>query len=316
MKFKTIGAATLLASGLTSGMLFANDITINAPEQFPEGVEYNKKTGDFYLGSLNSKSIIKIDKNSSVSEFSSQAQTPLPTAGLHIDYQRDELLVAGLNRKEAFDKDPNTHGNANLFIYDLTSGKLKANIDLTTVNPNQEAYFANDITNDKNGNIYISDFKAGAVYKVDKNNTASLFYKGDKLGLANGLEVVNDNTLIVSDTVPRDGKWQLVKIPLNNPEAASRVIMNDDIYRAFDGMLVNSDGTIVGVTHNKEKSASILLKLESNDNWESAKVVANKASQTRLTTVARVEDGNYFALQQNFKNPKKAKWVLENITLP
>lgn len=305
-----------LLSALTSGMLFANNIIADAPGQFPEGVEYNKKTGDFYLGSLNAKSIIKINKNSNVSNFSTQMDTPLDTAGLHIDYMRDELLVAGLNRKEAFDKDPNTPGNANLLIYALTSGKLKANIDLTKTNPNQETYFANDITSDKNGNIYVSDFKAGAVYKVDKNNTPSLFYKGDKLGLANGLEIVEDNTLLVSDVVPRDGKWQLVKIPLDNPKAASRVTMDDDMYRGFDGMLVNKDGTVIGVTHNKEKSASFLIKLESNDNWNSTKIVSKKVSQTRLTTVARVKDGNYFALQQNFKNPKKAKWVLENITFP
>lgn len=310
MKLKTLSLAVTLASGI----LFANDVIVNAPAQFPEGVEYNTKTGEFYLGSLNAKSIVKIDKNSKVTALTKK--TPLQVAGIHINYDTNELYAAGLNRKEAFDKDPNTHGSANLFIYDLKSGKLKANIDLVKVNPNQEAYFANDITNDKNGNIYVSDFKAGAVYKVDKNNTPSLFYKGDKLGLANGLEVVGNNTLLVSDVLPRDGKWQLVKIPLDNPKAASRVTMNNDIYRAFDGMLVNSDGTVVGVTHNKEKNASILIKLESSDNWNSAKVVAQKVSKTRLTTVARVTDGNYFALQQNFKNPKKADLVLENITLP
>lgn len=314
MKFKTLSLVTVLASSLTSSVLFANDITIDALGQFPEGVEYNTKTGEFYLGSLSAKSIIKFNKNSKATALTEK--TPLQVAGIHINYDTNELYAAGLNRKEAFDKDPNTHGNANLFIYDLQSGKLKANIDLTTVNPNQAAYFANDITNDKNGNIYVSDFKAGAVYKIDKNNTPSLFYKGDKLGLANGLDVVNNNTLLVSDTVPRNGKWQLVKIPLDNPKATSRVIMDDSIYRGFDGMLVNNDGTIIGVTHNKEKSSSILLKLESKDNWNSAKVVAKKASKTRLTTVARVEDGNYFALQQNFKSPKKADWVLENIKLP
>lgn len=302
-----------LTSIIGSGLLLANNITVNAPGQFPEGVEYNTKTNEFYLGSLSSKSIIKIDKNSNVSALTEK--TPLQVAGIHINYDKDELYAAGLNRKEAFDKDPNTHGNANLFIYDLTSGKLKANIDLTTVNPNQAAYFANDITNDKNGNIYVSDFKAGAVYKIDKNYTPSLFYKGEKLGLANGLEVVND-ILLVSDVVPRDGKWQLVKIPLDNPKNASRVNVNDDIYRGFDGMLVNNDGTVVGVTHNKDKSASILIKLESKDKWNSTQVLAKKASKTRLTTVARVTDGNYFALQQNFKNPKKANWILENIKLP
>lgn len=314
MKIRTLSLATILALGLTSGVLFAKNITVNAPGQFPEGVEYNLKTGDFYLGSLSAKSIIRIDKESNVSAFTKT--TPLQTAGIHIDYNRDEFYAAGLNREEAFDKDPNTKGNANLFIYELSNGKLKANIDLTTVNPNQEAYFANDITSDKNGNIYISDFKAGAVYKVDKNNAPTLFYKGDKLGLANGLEVVNDNTLIVSDTVPRDGKWQLVKISLDNPKEVSRVSMDDDIYRGFDGMLVNSDGTIVGVTHNEDKTASYLIKLESNDNWKTAKIVAKKASETRLTTVARVKDGDYYALQQNFKEPKKANWVLENIKLP
>ena len=310
MKLVKLGLATILAASA----LCAKNIVVDAPGQFPEGVEYNKKTGNFFLSSLTGKGIIKVNKNGEVKPFSSEA--PLPIAGIHIDLQRNKLYAAGLNRKEAFDKDPNTHGNANLFIYNLDTGKLENNINLAVTNPNNDAYFANDITNDKDGNVYISDFKANAVYKVDKNNKASLFYKGDKLGRANGLEVVSENTLLVSDVSPRDGKWQLVKIPLDNPSHASRVIMNDDIYRSFDGMLVNSDGTIVGVTHNKAKSASFLIKIKSNDNWKTAKVISKKVSKTRLTTVARVQDGNYFGLQQNFKNPKQIKWILENIKLP
>lgn len=308
MKLLKLGIATIISSG----MLFANDIILNAPDQFPEGVEYNTKTGDFFLSSLTGKGIIKVNKNGEVKPFSLEA--PLPIAGIHIDYNKNKLYAAGLDRKEAFDKDPNTHGYANLFIYDLDSGKLEANINLAATNPNNEAYFANDITNDNDGNIYISDFTANAIYKVDKNNKESLFYKGDELGRANGLEVVN-NILLVSDISPRDGKWQLVKIPLENPSNATRVIMNDDIYRSFDGMLANSDGSIVGVTHNEDKSSSILLKIISNDNWKSAKVVSSKASSTRLTTIARVKDGSYFALQQNFKNPRQVKWILEDIKL-
>ena len=310
MKLVKLGLATILATSA----LYAQNIVLDAPGQFPEGVEYNTKTGDFFLSSLTGKGIIKVSKNGEVMQFSSEA--PLPIAGIHIDLQKNKLYAAGLNRKEAFDKDPNTHGNANLFIYNLDTGKLENNINLAVTNPNNDAYFANDITNDKDGNVYISDFKANAVYKVDKYNKASLFYKGDKLGRANGLEVVSDNILLVSDVSPRDGKWQLVKIPLNNPSHASRVIMNDEIYRAFDGMLVNSDGTVVGVTHNKEKSASFIIKLKSRDNWKTANVISSNASHTRLTTIAKETDGNYFGLQQNFKNPKQVKWVLENIKLP
>lgn len=310
MKMIKVGSALVLASG----MLLADNITVNAPGQFPEGVEYNTKTGEFFLGSLMKKDIIKFKKDGKAESFSSEV--PLQIAGIHIDYNKNKLYTAGLNRKEAFDKDPNTHGNANLFIYDLSTGKLEQNIDLTTVNPNQAAYFANDITNDKNGNVYVSDFKAGAVYKIDSNHKVSLFYKGDKLGLPNGLEVIDNKFILVSDVVPRDGKWELVKIPLDNPKATSRVIVKDDIYRAFDGMLVNSDGTVVGVTHNKEKTASFLIKLESKDNWKIAEVVSKKASDTRFTTVARVKDGEYYGLQQNFKEPKRANWVLEYVKLP
>jgi ribosomal protein L24E len=303
-----------LISVLASGVMLAKDITVNAPGHFPEGVEYNTKTGDFFLGSLSKKGIIKFSKDGKATQFSSSA--PLQIAGIHIDYAKNKLYAAGLNRKEAFDKDPNTHGNANLFIYDLSSGELEKNIDLTSVNPNQQAYFANDITNDDNGNVYVSDFKAGAVYKIDSNHKVSLFYKGDMLGLANGLEVVNNKFILVSDIIPRDGKWQLVKIPLDNPSKTTRIMMGDDIYRGFDGMLVNSDGTIVGVTHNKKKSASHLIKLSSDDMWKSAKVVGKTSSKTRLTTVARIKDGEYYGLQQNFKNPKKVNWILEDKKLP
>ena len=78
-----------LASLLTTGTLLANDITVNAPGHFPEGVEYNTKTGEFFLGSLSKTGVIKFKQDGKVMPFSSQA--PLSIAGIHIDYAKNKL---------------------------------------------------------------------------------------------------------------------------------------------------------------------------------------------------------------------------------
>ena len=55
MKLIKLGIASVLASGA----LYAENIVLNAPGQFPEGVEYNTKTGELSSGQKNRVSLAK-----------------------------------------------------------------------------------------------------------------------------------------------------------------------------------------------------------------------------------------------------------------
>ena len=156
-----------------------NTITLDSIAQNPEGIEFNKNNNTFLLSSLNATPIIKVNLDGTFKPFTSGEAYPVSTAGLQIDYKNNRLLVAGFNGMELYDQDPKTKGMSALRIYNLETGVLEKDINLSSLVPDAPAYFANDVAVDDQGNSYISDWYAGVVYKVDMGGNASVFWKNE-----------------------------------------------------------------------------------------------------------------------------------------
>ncbi len=156
---------------------FPDLIKIEAVAQNPEGIAFNKNDNTFFLSSLNANPIVKVNLDGTFNPFTSGENFPLSTAGIQIDYKRNRLLVAGFNGTELMDKDPKTKGTAFLRIYNLKTGVIEKDINLSSLLPEASAYFANDIAIENNGNAYISDWYARVVYKVDLEGNSSVFWK-------------------------------------------------------------------------------------------------------------------------------------------
>lgn len=132
---------------------FPNVIKIEGVAQNPEGIEFDNNDNTFLLSSLNAEPILKINLDGSFRPFTSGEKFPLSTAGIQIDYKRNRLLVAGFNGMELMDKDPATKGISNLRIYNLKTGVMEKDINLSFLLPDAPAYFANDIAVDNKGNV-------------------------------------------------------------------------------------------------------------------------------------------------------------------
>ncbi len=322
---KSIIVATSVAMMLNActnkgtSIVLPNNIEVKNVAQNPEGIEYDKNDNTFLLSSLNAKPILKVNTDGSSKPFTSGEKFPLSTAGLQVDYKRNRLLVAGFNGLEIMDNNPKTKGTSHLRIYNLKTGILEKDINLSHLVPNASAYFANDLTVDNKGNVYITDWYAQVVYKVDTNGNASLFWKNDT-GIpsgSNGIDFHKDGYLLVSMlNVNKKGHYTdfaLVKIPLNNPTMAKVVKIDDSRFSAFDGMVINQDGNVVGVTNNqKTPGGNMLIELNSDDNWKSAKVI-NSKSITASTTLAITPENKNYVLNQDFTKPNKKTWNIEQI---
>lgn len=311
---------TMLTTGCSTTKPMPENVAVNNIAQNPEGIEYDKTDNTFLLSSINAKPIIKIKPDGSFTPFTSGEQFPLSTAGLQIDYQHNRLLVAGFNGTELMDNDPATKGAAFLRIYDLKTGKLKQDINLSFLAPQAQAYFANDVAVDNEGNAYVSDWYAKVIYKVDMNGKASLFWKNDLSKVnsgVNGLDVHPDGYVIASLlTVNTKGLYDdyaLIKIPLTNPDKAHYINIEDDGFSGFDGMVVKEDGNIIGVTNDqKSPGGNTLIELASSTNWDSAKIV-NSKSIPASTTVATTPDDKNYVIQQDFTNNFKKDWKINQI---
>lgn len=295
-------------------------IEIQGIAQNPEGIEYDKNDGTFLLSSMNAGPIIKIHTDGSYKPFTRGESFPMSNAGLEIDYKNNRLLVACFNGEEVMDGNPNTKGIAQLRIYDLETGILQKDINLSSLFPGAALYMANDIAVDNNSNVYVTDWFAGVVYKIDMEGNPSVFWKNNT-GLqsgGNGIDFHSDGYLLVSlVSVNENGlyaNYGLVKVPISDPNSASLVKIGDG-FTGFDGMVLKNNGIVVGVTNDgKTPGGNTLIELSSKDNWHSAEII-NSKSITPSTTVAVTPENEHFVINQDFSPESAASlnWTIEKI---
>jgi sugar lactone lactonase YvrE len=196
---------------------------------------------------------------------------------------------------------------------------MEKDINLSFLAPDAQAYFANDVAVDNKGNVYISDWYAGVVYKVDMDGEASVFWKNET-GIpsgANGLDFHPDGYLLVSlVSVNEKGlfaNYGLVKIPVNSPKSAKLVNITNSGFTGFDGLVINDKGNVVGITNNeKTPGGNTLIELSSNNHWESAKVV-NSKTIIASTTVAITPKNKLYVINQDFTSNDAKNWTIERI---
>lgn len=281
-------------------IVFPQEVTIMFENLKPEGIEYNKNKQTFLVGSLTMGDVYEVDFEGNYTNFTSDENLQ-SSAGIHIDYTGDRLLVTSLDPM-AFGGGKNIGG---LNVYQLSTGEKLNEVSFLELLPNATNITPNDITVDGSGNIYVTDFLGNVIYKIDQNYEPTVFLNSPALVGPNGIDFHPNGYLIVSNLFAN----QLVKIPIDKPEEINTITINDELFAGFDGMVYKADGNIIGIT-----SFETLVELNSTDNWESATVVNSKALSSPGTTVAVTPEGNYYALltdvvsQDVFTN-----WVIEQV---
>jgi len=248
----------------------------------PEGVEYDQANGRFLTGSLVEGTIFEIKRDGSVVPFAIDPELK-SSVGIEVDEPRDRLLVANSDR--AVFQPGNGPGQAKLGVYSLTTGERIAMVDLAAVigTPSEPpAYFANDLTVDNDGNVYVTDTSNNVVYKVTPDYQASVLHRFT--GLPKGVSV--------NGIVYADGGYLLVvanehiyKVPVANPDATSEVKVSEPV-PGQDGAVWAADGHLVVVSNAADAPKAVALT--SADDWATATRVAVATLVGQATTAAAV----------------------------
>ncbi len=205
------------------------------------------------------------------------------SVGIEVDEARDRLIAA--NSDSAVFQGGG-RGQAKVGVYSLTTGERLAMADLgALLDAGEDAsFFANDVTVGDDGTIYVTDTMQNVLYSVDTDYEASVFYRFEPMeGLSlNGIEFHPDGYLIVV------GGANLYKVPLDNPGETSRVSLPEPM-RGADGIVFDSMGRLAVVSN----SASRVVALASDDDWQSATIDAVATFQGQATTGAAVGDDIY-----------------------
>lgn len=161
-----------------------NEYVLDEKDLVPEGIAYSVKKDAFFLSSVTKSKIVKVDRNSGeqtdfirANEFGYQ-----PGVGIYVDDERNLIHALG-----GYYLMPDSLSS--LFTFDLNTQKLLKRYDLNGT------HFLNDMIQDENGNLYLTDTKGGAVFLLKYGADAlEMFYKSPEIEFPNGIAISDDYT--------------------------------------------------------------------------------------------------------------------------
>ena len=154
-------------------------INFMAEDSYPEGLAYDSLENVYYVSSARLGTIGKVTPTGSYNPLYTD-NTVKSSYGMKVHPDGKRLFVCVGDANYSKFTSPDTRKKmARLLIIDIASGRKISDIDLAGLKPGK--HFPNDLTFDDNGNAYITDSFAHAIYKVDANGKASLFASDPKL---------------------------------------------------------------------------------------------------------------------------------------
>jgi len=260
------------------------DIKFSDKELYPEGITFDVNADQFLVSSMRHGKIGRVGRDGVYHNFINDPIL-VSSVGMHIDLARNWLLVAVSDPGVAVSTKKETQAKlAGLSVYDLKSGKRLAYHDLGRLS--EGGHFANDITVDADGNIYVTDSFSLIVYKIDKQGKSTIFvqndlFKGEGFNL-NGIVYHPNGYMIVG----KSNSGELFKISMSGDVSKIKIQHN---LIGNDGLVLAQDGSLVVIQNSGEVS-----RLISSDNWTSAMMTGSvKSGLEFLTTGVIVGDSLY-----------------------
>jgi sugar lactone lactonase YvrE len=241
-------------------------INFTAPDMYPEGIAYDKAANVYYVSSARTGTIGKVTPEGVYSVVHMDT-TLKSTYGMKVHPDGKRLFVCAADANYSKYTAPDTRNKMmRLLSIDLATGRKLTDLDLSTLYPGK--HFANDLTFDDKGNLYITESYSNTIIKVDAAGKPSVFsrsplFQTEGIGL-NGIVYHPGGFLIVNST----GKGMLFKVDINNGENV-QPIKSSMYYIGADGMLLNDQNTVTMLVNGGNDK---VMKLSTEDNWASAKL--------------------------------------------
>jgi sugar lactone lactonase YvrE len=252
-------------------------IEFEALESYPEGIAFDQPSNLYYVSSARLGNIGTVSPQGNYKILHADS-TLKSTYGLkvHADGRRLFACVSDANYSK-FTNPATRMKMARLISVDIKTGKRLSDVDLSTLIPGK--HFANDLAFDGDGNAYVTDSYAGAVYKIAPDGKASVFskhelFRTEGVGI-NGIVYHSTGFLIVDNSA----KGQLYKIDLKDGQKVQKINV-DQYFLGADGLILNDNNLLTVVVNG---GTNKIFQLVTTDNWASAKVAASTSTEDRFT---------------------------------
>jgi len=307
--------ATLLCATST---LYAQSkkIEFDAPQMYPEGVAFDPKTKMYYVSSVITGNIGSVDESGHYKVIYSDS-TLKSSFGMKVDTKNNKLWICTADPNYSRYSTAETFKQASkLIAIDLTTNKLATTVDLEKLHKGM--HFANDLTLDEKGNVYVTDSFSPVIYKVDAQGKAAVLVedpllKSKDVGL-NGIVYHPKGFLITVN----NGAGSILKVDLKTKQVSN--VKVNQFFPGADGLLLDEQNNLILI---QNKGVNRVFKLSSNDDWKSAKVLAASNVEDRLQnpTTATINNGAFYILNSKMnelsdstKNPSRT-YSLQRVSL-
>lgn len=145
--------------------------TIPEADLIPEGIAYDPTSKTFYVSSTFKRKIVSIDSLGTIRDFTRPAQDNLwGVVGMQVDASRQHLWAATSHAGSGMpmqEMNPEEEGHSAVFKYDLVTGAL---IKKYVLKGNPDGHFLNDLVVNGQGDVFITDSRADAVYAIFRHS--------------------------------------------------------------------------------------------------------------------------------------------------
>jgi len=275
-------------------------ISFQADNLFPEGITYDTKKDLIYVSSLKQGKISSVDKQGACKTLCDDARL-ISTVGLKYNSKNNKIYVLNADIGASPKSTPDSKFNlAQLAIIDVASAKLETLVDLSGLVTGK--HFPNDLTLDNEDNVYITDSYAHVVYKVDKNQKASIFsqstlFKPDSITLGlNGIAYNKEGYLLVAKSVA----GSLLKVSIKDPSQVEKVTLPEPMFWV-DGIYFINEKELVIVRNRFTKT----VFLKTDNHWGSATIAREKTNSDLTPTTVTVNKDKVYVINSRLSEMKK-----------
>jgi sugar lactone lactonase YvrE len=252
-------------------------IEFDAQDLYPEGVAYDPGTGVYFVSSMRTGTIGRVDALGNYSVLHADS-TLKSTYGMKVHPDGKRLFVCVSDANYSKFTSPDTRKKMiRLISIDIATGKRLSDIDLSGLVPGK--HFGNDLAFDPNGNIYVTDSYANAIYKINPAGVASVLtkdtlFKTEGYGL-NGIVYHPSGFLLVDNS----NTGRIYKVDLADP-AKAKAVSIEQYFLGADGLVLKDSSHLAVVTNGGNDK---IFELVTTDNWESAKLGATTLAADRFS---------------------------------
>jgi len=189
----------------------------------PESAVYDSISNRYIISNWGDGAIVQIDGEGIQSYFSTALQNKYKVAGLYIF--GDTLLAAS---GDTLNSDSTGKG---LTGFNLTTGEIIFHIPIPGIG------LPNDITSDKNGIIYLTDYWGDKLYKIDYRTPSVMIKEG--LNYPNGIIYDDISNRLIILSVGGDGA-PLLSVYLKDTSLS--VIIKTGLTGGTDGITMDREG--------------------------------------------------------------------------